>query len=215
MFTVRAIARALALAVGLAITGLVAVPAAQAAPRATVVLNPGDPIYSDAGACVASAYVTDGTADYLLTAAACAQFGDSWYADAAHDVPVGTLADGGSPGQGALIALVPGVGPQQVFTNVGNAFVGETVCLRSGTAVRCGTVQAVNVTVTTPYGIYQHLIQANVCTTSGSPALGAPLYDAGTLLGIQPFDEGTCGSGGEYYFQPVIDIFESEGLSLS
>lgn len=214
MFTVRAIARALALAVGLAITGLVAMPTAQAAPRATIVLNPGDPIYSDAGACVVSAYVTDGSTHYILTAAACAQFGSTWYADASHDVLVGTTAGGGLPGEGTLIALATDVSSQQDFTNAGDAFVGETVCLRSGTAVHCGTVQALNVTVTTPSGTYQHLIQTNLCAEPGTSGLGAPLFSGSTLLGIEPFNEGSCSSGGESFFQPVTDILQSEGVSL-
>lgn len=215
MFTVRAIARALALVAGLAVTGLATTPAAQATPRASIVLDPGDPIYSDAGACDVGAYVTDGSAHYILTAAACAQYGDTWYADASHEVVVGTTAGGGFQGQGTLIAPVAGVTSQQDFTSAAGAFVGESVCVRAGTtAVHCGTVTAVNVTVTTPEGTLQHLIQTNVCTESGVPFLGAPLFTGGTVLGIQLFGNGSCASGGQSFFEPIIDILDSDGLSL-
>lgn len=204
--------RALALVIVTAVAGLVAAPAAQAAPRTAleVTLDPGDAIFSDGGSCLVGAYATNGTTNYIVTASACGEFGDTWYADSAHTVLVGT-GTGGFPSTGGLIALAPGVTPVHAFSSAGDAYVGETVCtLTPVDGTVCGTVVALNVSVSTPEGTIWGLIQINRCVSGG---MGAPLFDGGTLLGIQPFGS-SCTSGSTAFFQPATDILQSHGVTL-
>ena len=91
--------------------------------------------------------------------------------------------------------------------------VGGSVCLidrRFGT--HCGTVTALNQTVSFPGGVITGLTRTNVCMepggtpvafVSGSQAQGVPLGGSGN-----------CTSGGSSFFTPVNQILSRYGLTL-
>ncbi|MBL0887192.1 S1 family peptidase [Myceligenerans indicum] len=93
------------------------------------------------------------------------------------------------------------------------AGVGTSVC-RSGstTGWHCGTIQALNATVTYSQGSVYGLIRTNVCAEPGDS--GGSLL-AGTLAqGMTSGGSGNCTSGGTTYFQPVGEALSAAGVSL-
>ncbi|MBE1874810.1 S1 family peptidase [Myceligenerans pegani] len=93
------------------------------------------------------------------------------------------------------------------------AGVGTSVC-RSGstTGWHCGTIQALNATVTYAEGSVHGLIRTNVCAERGDS--GGSLL-AGTLAqGMTSGGSGNCSSGGTTYFQPVGEALSAAGVSL-
>jgi streptogrisin C len=93
------------------------------------------------------------------------------------------------------------------------AGVGTAVC-RSGstTGWHCGTIQALNATVTYAQGSVHGLIRTNVCAEPGDS--GGSLL-AGTLAqGMTSGGSGNCRTGGTTYFQPVGEALSAAGVSL-
>ena len=91
--------------------------------------------------------------------------------------------------------------------------VGGPVCLidtRLGT--HCGTVTALNQTVSYPGGVVTGLTRTNVCMEPG----GTPVaFVSGSQAQGVPFiGSGSCASGGSSFFTPVNRILSAYGLTL-
>lgn len=91
--------------------------------------------------------------------------------------------------------------------------VGGVVCtVGRTTGLRCGTVQAKNVTVNYPTGVVHGLTRTNLCTEPGehwSPVF-AGTQAQGHLLG----GTGNCTTGGTSFFTPINQILAAEGFTL-
>lgn len=91
--------------------------------------------------------------------------------------------------------------------------VGGSVCLidrRFGT--HCGTITAINQTVTYPGGVVTGLTRTSICLEPG----GTPIaYVSGDQAQGVPFiGSGSCASGGSSFFSPVNPILSTYGLTL-
>ncbi|PUB24062.1 streptogrisin C [Promicromonospora sp. AC04] len=93
------------------------------------------------------------------------------------------------------------------------AAVGATVC-RSGstTGWHCGTIQALNASVTYAEGTVSGLIRTNVCAEPGDS--GGSLLAGSQAQGMTSGGSGNCSSGGTTYFQPVNEALSAAGVSL-
>jgi streptogrisin C len=93
------------------------------------------------------------------------------------------------------------------------AAVGSAVC-RSGstTGWRCGTIQALNSSVTYPQGTVSGLIRTNVCAEPGDS--GGSLLAGSQAQGMTSGGSGNCSSGGTTYFQPVGEALSAAGVTL-
>lgn len=93
------------------------------------------------------------------------------------------------------------------------AAVGATVC-RSGstTGWHCGTIQALNSSVTYSEGTVSGLIRTNVCAEPGDS--GGSLLAGTQAQGMTSGGSGNCSSGGTTYFQPVNEALSAAGVSL-
>jgi streptogrisin C len=93
------------------------------------------------------------------------------------------------------------------------AAVGASVC-RSGstTGWHCGTIQALNASVTYAEGTVSGLIRTNVCAERGDS--GGSLLAGSQAQGLTSGGSGNCSSGGTTYFQPVNEALSAAGVSL-
>jgi streptogrisin C len=93
------------------------------------------------------------------------------------------------------------------------AAVGATVC-RSGstTGWHCGTIQALNASVTYSQGTVNGLIRTNVCAEPGDS--GGSLLAGTQAQGMTSGGSGNCSSGGTTYFNPVNEALSAAGVSL-
>jgi streptogrisin C len=94
------------------------------------------------------------------------------------------------------------------------AGVGASVC-RSGstTGWHCGTIAALNSSVTYPQGTVTGLIRTNVCAEPGDS--GGSLLAGNQAQGVTSGGSGNCSSGGTTFFQPVNEILAVYGLTLT
>ncbi|GHJ47677.1 serine protease [Catellatospora sp. TT07R-123] len=92
--------------------------------------------------------------------------------------------------------------------------VGASVC-RSGstTGWHCGTVNALNSSVTYSQGTVTGLIRTDVCAEPGDS--GGSLIAGDQAQGVTSGGSGDCTSGGTTYFQPVNEILQTYGLTLT
>ncbi len=116
-----------------------------------------------------------------------------------------SLAEGGVRGpDGTLVDIVDARQPT----------VGQQVCAAGRTTgVQCGSVLGVNLTV--DYGdggIVDNLIDTNVCSEPGDS--GGPLYSGHTAIGITSGGSGDCTSGGETFYQPVVEPLNAYGVTV-
>ena len=93
------------------------------------------------------------------------------------------------------------------------ALVGAAVC-RSGstTGWHCGTITALNSSVTYPEGTVRGLIRTTVCAEPGDS--GGSLLAGNQAQGVTSGGSGNCRTGGTTYFQPVGPILDAYGLTL-
>jgi streptogrisin C len=94
------------------------------------------------------------------------------------------------------------------------AGVGASVC-RSGstTGWHCGTINALGASVTYPQGTVSGLIRTNVCAEPGDS--GGSLIAGNQAQGVTSGGSGNCSSGGTTFFQPVNEILQTYGLTLT
>ncbi|WP_395575636.1 S1 family peptidase [Streptomyces sp. BK79] len=194
--------------------------------RAGVVVRGGDTLYSAATRCTVGFNARSGATLYALVSGRCAQgAGGTWYADAARTMAVGVTAGVSYPGNDyAAIRYtdttasypgevsLAGAGTRDI-TSAASPVVGQSVChVGRTTGYRCGTVQAVNVTVNHGDGVVYGLFRSNVCSEPGDA--GGPAFSGGTALGIIVGSSGNCASGGFTYYQPVVEWLSAYGLSV-
>ncbi|MEU2199904.1 S1 family peptidase [Isoptericola sp. NPDC019482] len=117
----------------------------------------------------------------------------------AGSTPVGAVNDW-SGGQVAVAGAEP-------------APVGAQVC-RSGstTGWHCGTVEALDVSVSYSEGTVDGLIRTDVCAEPGDS--GGSLLAGDQAQGVTSGGSGDCTSGGTTFFQPVGEILDAYGLTL-
>ncbi|MFH8804610.1 S1 family peptidase [Streptomyces sp. NPDC017936] len=204
-------------------------PAARAGERAgqqaAVAVRGGDTLYSSGTRCTVGFNARSGSTLYALVAGRCAQGALTWYADAALTV-VGVTAGVSFPGNDYAsvrytntavaypgeVSLGAGAGTRDI-TGAAAPVVGQPVChVGRTTGHRCGTVQAVNVTVNYGGGVVYGLFRSTVCSEPGDT--GGPAFSGGTALGIIVGSSGNCSSGGFTYYQPVVEWLSVYGLSV-
>lgn len=91
--------------------------------------------------------------------------------------------------------------------------VGSAVC-RSGstTGWHCGTITALDSSVTYAEGTVRGLIRTTVCAEPGDS--GGSLLAGNQAQGVTSGGSGNCSSGGTTFFQPVDPILDAYGLTL-
>ncbi|WP_367136207.1 S1 family peptidase [Saccharothrix sp. HUAS TT1] len=91
--------------------------------------------------------------------------------------------------------------------------VGGQVCAAGRTTgLRCGVVQAKNVTVNYPEGVVYGLTRTNLCTEPGDQ--WAPVFTGAQAQGHVLGGSGNCTTGGTSFFQPINRILAAEGFTL-
>ena len=187
--------------------------------KATV-LRGGDPIYSAGRVCTLSFNATSGSADYAIVPGTCTAGADTWYADAAMTVPFGSTEGSSFPGNGyGLIRytnpavahpgeISTGGGGTAVITGAADPAVGQSVChVGRVSGLQCGTVLAVDLSVSFPEGTVSGLFSSNAHSEPGD--VGGPAFSGGTALGL------IVGSGGgSTYYQPITEVLSAYGLTL-
>ncbi|MEV0981425.1 S1 family peptidase [Streptomyces sp. NPDC049915] len=192
----------------------------------TTRLNGAQPILSTGGRCSAGFNVTDGRADFILTAGHCGPKGSVWFADARAAREVGQTADSAFPGSdfslvryasgrageaADVVAIGGGTGVR--ITGAADPAVGQRV-FRSGSTsgLHDGRVTGLDATVNYPEGTVTGLIQTDVCAEPGDS--GGPLFSEGVALGVTSGGSGDCTSGGTTFFQPVTKALRTLGVRL-
>ncbi|MEV6786625.1 S1 family peptidase [Streptomyces sp. NPDC051098] len=193
----------------------------------TTRINGAEPILAGEGRCSAGFNVTDGRANFVLTAGHCGPAGTTWFQDNSGSKPVGNMTVSRFPGNDfALVQYqngeIPG-GPNVVnigggqavrISGAAEAFVGQQV-FRSGstTGLRTGQVTGLNATVNYPEGTVVGLIKTTVCAEPGDS--GGPLFAQGLALGVTSGGNGDCTRGGITYFQPATKAMAALGVRLT
>ncbi|MFH8990538.1 S1 family peptidase [Streptomyces sp. NPDC017940] len=214
-----------ALTCTLAALAVAAAPAAVAAPAEQGVIRGGDRLFSSGGGrCSVAFNATDGSRFHGVLPGHCAGTRTRWFADPGLTVPVAETEVSRFPGSD--YALVRYTNPDYSYPSeisvggrphridrAAQPAIGQRVC-QSGptTGHRCGTVQAVNVSVTYPQGVVHGLFRSSLCLEPGDA--GASAFDGGTALGIAVAGSGNCGSGGTTYHQPVAPVLAAHGLRV-
>ncbi|MFC8074190.1 S1 family peptidase [Streptomyces sp. NPDC057307] len=177
----------------------------------------GEAITTGGARCSLGFNVTNGSANYALTAGHCTNIGSSW--------SIGTTVGSSFPDNdfGIIQHSDPGAadgrvylynGSYQEITGAGDASVGQAV-QRSGstTGLHGGTVTGLNATVNYGAdGVVYGMIQTNVCAEPGDS--GGALFAGTTALGLTSGGSGNCSSGGTTFFQPVTEALSAYGVSI-
>ncbi|MGW3420348.1 S1 family peptidase [Streptomyces phaeochromogenes] len=189
-------------------------------------VNGASPLFATAGRCSAGFNVTNGQANFILTAGHCGPVGTTWFSDQQGNQQVGATVSGSFPGGDfSLVQYSPGVdlsgadlvavGDGQGIPIIGSAdaAVGQKV-FRSGstTGLQSGEVTGLNATVNYPQGTVTGLIETTVCAEPGDS--GGPMFANGLAMGITSGGNGDCQSGGTTFFQPVSKALDSLGVKL-
>ncbi|WP_245796128.1 S1 family peptidase [Actinacidiphila alni] len=208
-----------------ALIGLTVSAGGASAAAPTTAVRGGDVIYSDSATCTVGFNVRAGSSLYGLLAGHCVSGHTTWYADAALTVPVGTTSAVSFPTNDfALVRWTsttvsfPGEldlhdGRSVDITGAAQPVVGRAVChVGRVSGVHCGTVLALNQTVTYPEGTVSGLFVSNACSESGDA--GGPAYSGTLALGLIVGSSGTCATGGRTYYQPVVEALSMYGVSV-
>ncbi|GGR36392.1 hypothetical protein GCM10010168_63520 [Actinoplanes ianthinogenes] len=94
------------------------------------------------------------------------------------------------------------------------AAIGSSIC-RSGrtTGWRCGTLLGKNETINYAQGAVSGLSRSNACAEPGDS--GGSWISGNQAQGVTSGGTGNCSSGGTMWFQPVTEILQVYGLSLT
>ena len=186
-------------------------------------ISGGDAIWGAGGRCSLGFNVTDGSSDYFLTAGHCTNIISDWYADSGGSQYLGSTVGSSFPGNDYGIVAYAGVGgagsvnlyngSTQDITTAATPSVGQTV-YRSGstTGLHSGRVLALNATVNYAEGQVSGLIQTNVCAEPGDS--GGALFAGSVAMGLTSGGSGNCSSGGQTFFQPVVEPLNVYGVSV-
>ncbi|GID26194.1 ricin-type beta-trefoil lectin domain protein [Paractinoplanes brasiliensis] len=95
-----------------------------------------------------------------------------------------------------------------------DAAIGSSIC-RSGrtTGWRCGTLLGRNETIVYAQGAVSGLSRSNACAEPGDS--GGSWISGNQAQGVTSGGSGNCSSGGTMWFQPVNEILQVYGLSLT
>lgn len=194
--------------------------------QAAVVVRGGDTLYSTSSRCTVAFNARSGATLYAFLSGRCAQGASTWYADAALTVNVGVTVGVSFPGNDYAtvrytnttasypgeVSLGVGAGTRDI-TGAASPVVGQSICHvgRVG-GYRCGSVQAVNVTVNYGGGVVSGLFRSTICSEPGDT--GGPAFSGGTALGVIVGGSGNCSTGGVTYYQPVVEWLSAFGLSI-
>ncbi|MFE5338291.1 S1 family peptidase [Isoptericola sp. NPDC056573] len=167
-----------------------------------------------ASRCSVGFAVTDG----FVTAGHCGSAGDPT------SQPTGTFAGSSFPGDDygyvqvglgstPVGAVNDWAGGQVAVAGAEPAPVGAQVC-RSGSTSgwHCGTVEALDVSVSYAEGTVDGLIRTDVCAEPGDS--GGSLLAGDQAQGVTSGGSGDCTSGGTTFFQPVGEILDAYDLTL-
>jgi streptogrisin C len=198
---------------------LVGLPATASAAPAPI--GGGSALFTLAGGHCTAAFAATGTGfGHLIAGPGCGTTPASVYSGA--NVLVGPMI-AATPAYSAtritntaawtLVPWIDSGGGKVTITGSQQAPVGGSVCLidrRFGT--HCGTITAVNQTVSYPGGVVTGLTRTNICLQPG----GTPIaYVSGSQAQGVPFiGSGSCASGGSSFFTPVNRILAAHGLTL-
>ena len=186
-------------------------------------ISGGDAIWGAGGRCSLGFNVTDGANDYFLTAGHCTNIISDWFADSGGSQYLGSTVGSSFPGNDYGIVAYAGVGgagsvnlyngSTQDITTAATPSVGQTV-FRSGstTGLHSGRVLALNATVNYAEGQVSGLIQTNVCAEPGDS--GGSLFAGSVAMGLTSGGSGNCSSGGQTFFQPVVEPLNVYGVSV-
>lgn len=196
-----------------------AAPGERPAVRQQAVLRGGDPVYAPGRVCTLGFNATDGTHSYGIASGRCLSGADTWYADAAMTIPAGSTGSTSFPGNdyGLLRYTNPEVAhPGEISTAGGpvditgsrSPSVGSTAC-HSGriTGLHCGTVLALNISVSYPDGTVYGLFSASTHAEPGE--VGTPAFSGSTALGFV-----VASTWMTTYYQPVAEVLAEYGLML-
>ncbi|MDT0166076.1 S1 family peptidase [Actinotalea sp. AC32] len=185
------------------------------APRTFVDVVGGNAYYIGSGSRCSVGFSVDGG---FVTAGHCGGTG------ATTTSPSGTFAGSSFPGNDyAFVRVASGntmigavnnySGGRVAVAGSTAAPVGSSVC-RSGstTGWHCGTIQALNSSVTYAEGTVSGLIRTTVCAEPGDS--GGSLLAGNQAQGVTSGGSGNCRTGGTTYFQPVNEILGAYGLTL-
>jgi streptogrisin C len=165
--------------------------------------------------------VTKGTQSGFVTAGHCGRTGASTTGGGAAQ---GTFQGSSFPGNDyawvatnanwtprPLVNRYPGTVPVAGSTQ---ATPGSSIC-RSGstTGWHCGTIQQHNTSVTYPQGTVSGVTSTTVCAEPGDS--GGSFISGSQAQGVTSGGSGNCSSGGQTYYQPVNEILQTYGLTLT
>ncbi|AKH82519.1 streptogrisin B precursor [Streptomyces sp. CNQ-509] len=226
----RTTATAAVLAVLGALLTVLAPPASASdagRPAAATAVRGGEALYGPSYACTLGFNAVSGGTSYGIIAGHCADVGSTWAVEAEGGrVSVGVTSGSVFPGSDYGVVRytntsvsypgeVKGSGGAPVdITGAADPAPGMSLCHygRVG-GYRCGTVQAVNLTVNFPGGTVSGLFRSSICSEPGDT--GGPAFSGGRAVGIIVGGSGNCTSGGVTYYQPVKEILAAYGLTLS
>ncbi|RSM45332.1 serine protease [Actinoplanes sp. ATCC 53533] len=185
-------------------------------------LTGGDAITTNGIRCSLGFNVRRGDIAYVLTAGHCTVNTGTWSAGGR---TIGPKVGGWFPGNDfGLIQYTaagwdrPGAvnrynGTTQDISSAANPVVGQSAA-RSGstTGYRTGTVTALNVTVNYSDGPVYGMIGTNICAEPGDS--GGSLHSGSVALGLTSGGSGNCSSGGQTFFQPVVEALNNYGVSV-
>ncbi len=186
----------------------------------------GDAIYGGAMSCSLGFNVHSGSTYYFLTAGHCANQSNNWYADAAHTVRLGKRIASTFPDKDyALVKYDAGVahpgtvdlyGTTVNVVSGGGTYVGMAAT-RSGaaTGVHSGAITGMYQTVNYADGTVYGMIKTDICAEPGDSGGALLGYDTRTVpQGLTSGSSGDCTTGGESYYQPIVDALSAYGVEL-
>lgn len=190
----------------------------------SVLFNPFGPANAR---CTAAFAVTDGVDGYLIAGPVCPS-GDLYSAtsDGGNALVGVVVADPGPQYNGYSVVLVKNTADWQlvpwvsdgkdkiVITGSKATPVGGSVCHVGPTigSSHCGTVAAINETVSFSWGTARGVTRTTIC--SGSGDLGAAYLTDDQAQGVPLGGPEFCSANGPSYFLPINPILDKHGLRL-
>ncbi|MFH8759363.1 S1 family peptidase [Streptomyces atroolivaceus] len=184
-------------------------------------ISGGDAVYASGWRCSLGFNVRSGSTYYFLTAGHCTDGADTWWADPARTIVLGTTAGSSFPVDDYGIVRYTndsvtksGTVGNQDITSAANATVGMPVTRRgSTTGIHSGYVTGLNATVNYGGGDVVHgMIRTNVCAEPGDS--GGPLHSGPRAIGLTSGGSGNCSTGGTTFFQPVTEALSAYGVNV-
>ncbi|CAM5605967.1 S1 family peptidase [Streptomyces atroolivaceus] len=184
-------------------------------------ISGGDAVYASGWRCSLGFNVRSGSTYYFLTAGHCTDGADTWWADPARTIVLGTTAGSSFPVDDYGIVRYTndsvtksGTVGNQDITSAANATVGMPVTRRgSTTGIHSGYVTGLNATVNYGGGDVVHgMIRTNVCAEPGDS--GGPLHSGPRAIGLTSGGSGSCSTGGTTFFQPVTEALSAYGVNV-